>query len=226
MCKGAGMDSRPSVIVTCGPAYEPIDEVRRLTNHSTGELGVVLANRLAEAQWAVTCLMGVGATCCEPLAPSVRRVPFTTNDDLLGRLSELPGREGFAAVFHAAALCDFRVRQTLGAEGAPLHGPKISSRRGEITLVLEPAPKVIGQLRGLFPGSRVVGWKYELGGSREEVFETGRRQIQENGTDACVVNGAAYGDGFGVLLRGGGEHHLETKALLAQWVVHWLGQKE
>jgi phosphopantothenoylcysteine synthetase/decarboxylase len=25
------------VIVTCGPSYEPIDQVRRLTNFSTGE---------------------------------------------------------------------------------------------------------------------------------------------------------------------------------------------
>ncbi|HVY71907.1 MAG TPA: phosphopantothenoylcysteine decarboxylase, partial [Verrucomicrobiae bacterium] len=35
------------VIVTCGPSYEPIDEVRRLTNFSTGELGVLLAEELA-----------------------------------------------------------------------------------------------------------------------------------------------------------------------------------
>ena len=28
------------VIVTCGPSYEPVDEVRRITNFSTGELGV------------------------------------------------------------------------------------------------------------------------------------------------------------------------------------------
>ncbi|MBT5709155.1 MAG: hypothetical protein HOI66_22775, partial [Verrucomicrobia bacterium] len=26
-------------IVTVGPTYEPLDEVRRLTNHSTGRLG-------------------------------------------------------------------------------------------------------------------------------------------------------------------------------------------
>ena len=41
------------VIVTCGPSYEPIDEVRRLTNFSTGELGVLLSNHLARAGHAV-----------------------------------------------------------------------------------------------------------------------------------------------------------------------------
>ena len=33
-------------IVTCGPTYEPLDEVRRLTNFSTGRLGTELANYL------------------------------------------------------------------------------------------------------------------------------------------------------------------------------------
>jgi len=34
------------VIVTCGPSYEPIDQVRRLTNFSSRELGVHLSNQL------------------------------------------------------------------------------------------------------------------------------------------------------------------------------------
>ena len=42
-------DARVKVIVTCGPSYEPIDEVRRITNFSTGELGILLANRLTRA---------------------------------------------------------------------------------------------------------------------------------------------------------------------------------
>ena len=35
-------------IVTAGPTYEPIDQVRRLTNHSTGQLGTGLAKHLDE----------------------------------------------------------------------------------------------------------------------------------------------------------------------------------
>jgi deoxyribose-phosphate aldolase len=41
------------VIVTCGPSYEPIDEVRRLTNFSTGELGTLLNVARASA----VCMM-------------------------------------------------------------------------------------------------------------------------------------------------------------------------
>jgi phosphopantothenoylcysteine synthetase/decarboxylase len=40
------------VIVTSGPGYEPIDEVRRITNFLTGELGIfliILRNHFADA---------------------------------------------------------------------------------------------------------------------------------------------------------------------------------
>jgi len=49
------------VIVTCGPSYEPVDQVRRITNFSIGELGVRLCNELARAGFEVFCLKGSGA---------------------------------------------------------------------------------------------------------------------------------------------------------------------
>src|SRR5687768_4958152 len=105
------------VVITCGPSYEPIDEVRRITNQSTGKLGIRLSNKLAAEGWSVTCLKGVGAMHPEALAAEVEGVRFTTNDHLLERLEALPEREQVAAVFHAAALCDFKVRAVQDAAG-------------------------------------------------------------------------------------------------------------
>src|SRR4051812_46113722 len=179
------------LVITCGPSYEPIDEVRRITNHSTGELGITLANRLAADGWSIDCFIGAGATWRSSLAQTVRRIHFTTNDDLLRKLAALPTRPATKAVFHAAALCDFRVKQAVDAAGAPLQSAKIPTREGEITLVLEPAPKVLAHLRDCFPESRIVGWKYELAGSRDDVIQKGRAQLSANRTDLCILNGAA-----------------------------------
>ncbi|SVB07858.1 uncharacterized protein METZ01_LOCUS160712, partial [marine metagenome] len=44
-------------LVTAGPTIEPIDEVRRLTNHSTGRLGCSLADALSHAGHRVTLLL-------------------------------------------------------------------------------------------------------------------------------------------------------------------------
>ena len=80
------------VVVTTGPSYEPIDEVRRLTNFSTGELGVMLSEQLARAGFQVICLRGVHATY--PHAPAgVETRPFTTNDDLHEQLETLARTE-------------------------------------------------------------------------------------------------------------------------------------
>ncbi len=203
------------LLLTCGPSYEPIDDVRRITNFSTGALGVRLASALAEAGHEVTCFKGVGATTPHG-AGAARIVPFSTNDDLLARLAAVERCEEIGAFLHVAALADFKVRRDAGAER------KLSSRAGEITLTLVPAAKVISELRGLFPKARIVGWKYELDGTREEALAKGARQIAENGTDGCVVNGAAYGRGFGVVRTGLPLVHLADADALSAWLAAWL----
>ena len=185
------------VIVTCGPSYEPIDEVRRLTNFSTGELGIMLANRLTRAGFEVLCFKGVGATC--PLrVEGAQTVNFTTNENLRAGLAALEGRGEILAVFHAAALSDYRVKTVQSSDGTVITSAKIPSRGGELTVTLEPALKLIGDLRTLFPASKIVGWKYELNGGREDALIAAMRQIDGAKTDACVVNGTAFGPGFGV----------------------------
>ena len=179
------------IIVTCGPSYEPIDEVRRITNFSTGQMGSRLARTLASAGHEVTCFKGVAATTKEHVEPA-RLVTFTTNDDLATQLETLPAREDVGAVFHAAALADFKIfweRDGL---------KKISSRAGAVTLQLVPSGKVIHELRELFPKAKIVGWKYELDGSPKDVQAKAAQQIAECGTNACIVNGTAYGRGYGV----------------------------
>jgi phosphopantothenoylcysteine synthetase/decarboxylase len=210
------------VVVTCGPSYEPIDEVRRITNHSTGKLGIRLSNRLSAEGWQVTCLKGIGALHPEPLAPEVELVRFSTNDHLLERMQALPNREQVSAVFHAAALCDFKVRAVQDEVGESVGTAKLSSRVGELTLILQPATKIIGHLQPLFPNARVVGWKYELEDSREEVIAKGARQLRENGSALCVLNGRAYGSGFGALRPDGTLTEIEGYDPLCEWLCEWL----
>jgi len=202
------------IVVTCGPSYEPIDEVRRITNFSTGKLGALLSERLAAEGHRIECLRGEMATWSPPGSP-VKVIPFSTNDHLLSRLESLPERETVNAVLHAAALADFTVRRDSTQR-------KLCSRSGELTLTLVPATKLIGRLRGLFPNAKIVGWKYELDGDRESVIARGRSQIAINHTDACILNGAAYGRGFGALLPDGSCVPLKGSEALADWLLNWM----
>jgi phosphopantothenoylcysteine decarboxylase/phosphopantothenate--cysteine ligase len=208
------------IVITSGPSYEPLDRVRRLSNFSTGELGTLLAEGFAEAGHGVLFFRGVASTFAAPMYP-VEVVPFTTNDDLSSSLHRLMGRDEVTMVFHAAALCDYRVAEVRHADGTPVEGGKIASRDGGLQVTLEPAPKLIAGLRRLFPAAILIGWKYEFDGTVNDVIAKGRRQMDDYLTDACVLNGEAYGPGFGVVARSGEQVHLPDKAALCRFLIDW-----
>ena len=210
------------IIVTTGPSYEPIDEVRRITNFSTGELGVLLGNALAADGHEVFCLRGVASTYPGPMDPRVQHFPFTTNDDLLEQITYLSRTQEIGALLHVAALADYKVKHVIDERGSQQDAAKIESRSGSLTLTLEPARKVITKLRRLLPNARIIGWKYELNGSRAEALAKAWKQLRENATDACVVNGRAYGSGFGFCTPPGHVEEIADKPGVVKFLVEWL----
>ncbi len=203
-------------IVTAGPTYEPLDEVRRLTNFSTGRLGSELVNFLAARGHEVTLLIGQQATY-RGERHSSRVETFSTTADLARRLEALAS-EKIDAIFHAAAVSDFGfgkiwARDAIG-QLSELRSGKISTREGTLLAELVPTPKIIARLRDWFGRARLVGWKYEVEGDRPALMKAALRQIQECRTDACVANGPAYGEGFGLVDPDGRCQHLPRMAEL------------
>ena len=146
-------------VVTAGPTYEPLDEVRRLTNFSTGRLGSELANFLTAHGHAVTLLLGQQATWCgERHAQEVQT--FTTTDDLRARLEKLAAQPA-DAVLHAAAVSDFAFGKIWerAADGELIEAKagKVSTRSGPLLAELVPTAKIISELRGWFPRACLVG---------------------------------------------------------------------
>jgi phosphopantothenate---cysteine ligase (CTP) len=203
-------------IVTAGPTYEELDEVRRLTNFSTGTLGAELANYLVDHGHEVMLLRGYYSICqIKSKAQSVQ--VFTTTTDLSRRLERL--RSGkIGAVFHAAAVSDFTFgkiwRRAESGKLSEIKSRKIPTKSGTVLAELTPTPKILRRLRDWFPKAQVVGWKYELEGDRAQAIALAERQLEENSTDACAVNGLAYGKGFGLVNGPGRCRHLPDKKAL------------
>ncbi len=191
-------------LVTAGPTVELIDAVRRLTNHSTGRLGCGLADALARAGHRVTLLLSETAVHA-PKAKKVRVLRFNTTKDLHEQL-EAAAALRVKAVFHVAAVSDFTVKR-------PRKG-KIPTT-ASLTLELKPTVKLIRSLRKWFPDAFLVGWKYEVEGGKKSTVAAARAQINKCKTDACVANGPAYGEGFGVVADE--VAHCEDDAALFRW---------
>lgn len=199
-------------LVTAGPTFEPLDTVRRLTNFSTGQLGCDLATFLALRGHTVTLLKSSLATY-QHLPVGLEIVTFSTTADLGSRLEFLAAGQ-VDAVFHAAAVSDFAFGKIWmrGPDGQlqEVHAGKISTRDAGLLAELMPTPKLIGRLRLSFPNAWLVGWKYEVDGGPTYVIARAQQQMAENRTNACVMNGPAYGGGFGLLLETGACEHLSN----------------
>lgn len=210
------LPSRMHCVVTAGPTFEPMDAVRRLTNFSSGRLGTILATFLAARGHRVTLLRGEASayaiTCAE-----VTLHPFTTTEDLGAKLAALAS-DSVDAVFHAAAVSDFKFgkiwRRTASGELIEVRAGKIPTREGALLAELLPTPKLLPRLRGWFPRAVLVGWKYEVEGNRASALAAAAEQLAESRTDACVANGPAYGEGFGLVRPDAGAAHLpDSRAL-------------
>jgi phosphopantothenoylcysteine decarboxylase/phosphopantothenate--cysteine ligase len=201
-------------IVTAGPTFEELDKVRRLTNFSTGRLGTELASYLSARGHDVTLLIGEQATWCgERKANHVQT--FTTTGNLRERLKAL-AHQPLDAVFHAAAVSDFTFgkvfQRSPTGDLLEIKSGKISTREGTLMAELLPTPKIISELRQWFPKTWLVGWKYEVEGGRDGAIRLAEGQITDCRTDACVVNGPAYGEGFGLLRSDRAVQHLPERS--------------
>ena len=203
-------------LITAGPTYEPVDQVRRLTNFSTGRLGGELADYLVSQGHKVHLLLAEMATWNGPACARTEE-RFSTTADLRARLERLRGND-VDAVFHAAAVSDFTPagvwKRGPAGELRPVRAGKIPSHLDSLFLELRPTLKIIACLRAWFPMAVIIGWKYEVDGTRGEAIARGGSQIQACQTSVCVVNGPAYGPGFGVVGADGRAHHQADAAAL------------
>ena len=204
-----------NVIITGGPSSEPIDEVRLITNRSTGELGLILAQAFWKRGHQVSLFLGRLSQYRHPQAAY-----FDRNEDLERMLGEVKERQFVNVMLHAAALADFQVKAVRAGDD-DLGQKKIGSEHQSLSLHLTPKAKVIAGLRAYFSNAFIVGWKLEVEGSRDDLIQEATRQLEKNRTDACVINGRAFGEGFGFCTAKGLQASFLTKPELASFLVEW-----
>jgi phosphopantothenoylcysteine decarboxylase/phosphopantothenate--cysteine ligase len=134
--------------------------------------------------------------------------------DLGKALEELSLEEHVDALYHTAAVSDFYLP-------FPVRG-KIPTENGALTLTLEPTPKLLPLMHGWFPNARITGWKFEASGDRSTAVAAASTQILKCSSEACVLNGPAYGDGFGYLLKDGTIRHFSRRHELCDFLAETL----
>ena len=174
-----------------------------------------LAETLSAAGFEVLCLRGEGAGY--PAPKTARVLPFSTNASLrrsCGKSLHSTCRWSFTLPRSVISWCT-RSREALRRERFPA--------RREFHLILRPAEKILPRLRRLFPEAVIVGWKYELDGSRSSSIAARTRANQSFGAPMPASSMArAYGDGFGFLARGSEDVSIwPTRSELCEFLAAW-----
>lgn len=190
------------IIITAGGTSERIDDVRTITNSSTGSLGFAIGEaflREAEETGKIERIWYLHGTRAKaPESPIVTAVPIGGVLDLQENLIGLLKEEKIDACIHAMAVSDYMVHQVttldklLGTEdpehAQDLSGNKISSDIDDLIIHMKRSPKVISGIKTASPETILVGFKLLSGVPHEELIDVGYRLLQKNDCDFVMAN--------------------------------------
>lgn len=163
------------VLVVAGATVESIDDVRVITNRSTGGTGIELAKTAFELGATVELWLG------RHEAPVPSWLPYRTFDST-DELASMAEKAEADICIVPAAIADFTP--------AKKQGGKIPTRAGALTLDLKPTPKILERFR---KGARkaLVGFKAEAGVSETELKARALALAKEADLDFVVANDVA-----------------------------------
>jgi phosphopantothenoylcysteine decarboxylase/phosphopantothenate--cysteine ligase len=186
------------IVVTAGPTWEAVDDVRFLGNRSSGKMGFALAAAAAKHGAEVTLIAGPVAL---PTPASVaKRIDVESALEMRDALHKVfPSAD---VVVMAAAVADFRPGvRVLGklsrraAQEKKSKAPKVAK-----ALPLVANPDLLAELGRMRAGQRpyLIGFAAEVGVSGSGLVEKARTKLVEKSCDVVVANEVGRpGLGFG-----------------------------
>src|SRR5688572_27687 len=91
------------VLITAGPTYEPIDPVRFIGNHSSGKMGIAIAEEFAKLGNEVTLIKG--ATNLNPANHLIKQIKVQTADEMFDACTQYFSSAD--VIVFAAAVADY-----------------------------------------------------------------------------------------------------------------------
>jgi phosphopantothenoylcysteine decarboxylase/phosphopantothenate--cysteine ligase len=207
------------VLITAGPTYEPIDPVRFVGNHSTGKMGVALAQEMKSRGAIVTLVLGPTDLSFDLSGIEVQRVKTAAEmyEVCINRFEEAD-----IAVM-SAAVADYTPVETATE--------KIKKANGHLTLELTKTKDILRSLGEVKKKQILVGFALETHHEKENAL----KKLNEKNADLIVLNSLQdAGAGFGsdtnkitVFEKGNIEHsfELKSKKAVAKDIVNLIADK-
>ena len=169
--------------VSAGPTYEPLDPVRFIGNHSSGKMGLALAEELYAKGADVTLIMGPSTLTLPPNGITIVRV--NTAEEMYSACTQQFERSDIGIM--AAAVADY----------TPVNvaANKIKKTNGDLTIELKKTKDILQSL-GEGKSSKQVLVGFALETNNEKEYALGK--LKTKNADMVVMNSLNdAGAGFG-----------------------------
>jgi len=201
-------------LVTAGPTFEPLDPVRFIGNHSSGKMGIAIAEALATQGAEVTLVLG--PTDFKPVHQAIKIIPVMSAQEMYEACAKIFPKTDIAVL--AAAVADYRPKV--------FSETKIKKKEGEMTLELEKTVDIAATLgKEKRNGQIFVGFALET----NDELQNAQAKLAKKNFDFIVLNSMRdAGAGFGhdtnkiSILRAEGskkDFPLKSKTEVAQDIV-------
>ncbi len=165
--------SGKTVVISAGPTYEAIDPVRFIGNHSSGKMGIALADEACKMGATVHLVLGPSNLSPQQAGVQVTKV-VSTNDMFQAVTSFAPQAD---IIIMAAAVSDY----------TPIHvsDEKIKKKEGEFSIPLKRTPDILRHLGKQKPAKQLlIGFALESSNG----LENAQAKLQKKNLDLIVLN--------------------------------------
>ncbi len=166
--------AKKKVLVTAGPTRIWLDEVRFISNPSSGKMGIEIALEAASRGADVTLILG--PTSLSANNPNIKVEKIETPQDIIAVIDRQKEIDLFIS---AAAIGDYQPEKQMG---------KIPSRQESLSLKLKPTPKIIEYVKKKFPKTKIIGFKAEVKITEKELIEKAQNSLNQYQIDMVVAN--------------------------------------
>lgn len=200
-----------NIVITAGGTSEKIDNVRKITNSSTGKLGCEIAKEfLKQSNVKVFYICSKTAMC--PTESQIwshselEIIRINDVQDLKNAVEKVLKENKIDYFIHTMAVSDYTTdyvttmdkiknsfKQNSNSDDAinnieKLTGNKLSSNEGNLVIVLKPTPKIISLIKKLSPNTMLIGFKLLDGVEHEELLNVAKALRDKNNCDYVVAN--------------------------------------
>ena len=193
------------IVITAGGTSEKIDNVRKITNYSSGKTGMTIANEFLKQEDTFIYYICT-KDALRPTNERVQIIEIEGTMELKNAVEKVLTTESIDYFIHSMAVSDYmkdyvttidRIKYTITHNDdideafrniEVIEGNKLSSYENSLVIVLRPTPKIISLIKKYSPTTFLVGFKLLDGVSKEELIKVATKLRDKNNCDLVVAN--------------------------------------